>query len=98
MGKAYYSEYSAHCLRLYARRGFDDLVKKSDMAAWHAAFDAMQKIDDGERDIVMEVYSERGPVRDAVYNVGLRTGWSENIIWNLLHRIEKIVAECRGLI
>ena len=98
MSRKYYSEYAAHCIRLYLRvRDDDDLRRDSDRADWDAARKAMMDLPDRTYLILCDVYTSKGNAKNIVPEVGQKYCAQTNEIWKMMDQVEFRVAQYRGL-
>lgn len=99
MNRPFYSDYARHCLRFYSRNTdatrFNTEVDEKNWRACHRATDSFS---DREREIVLRVYSAYDTIADNVYEVAKAFNLDQNIIWDLLKKVERVVAKKRGLL
>lgn len=97
MAKTFYSDYSAHCIRLYARHGLKGLSRVSDIKDWTAAKDAFERLPDSDREALLFIYGEKGNVGGKVDEAALKWCISPGELWKKMYALEYKVAENRGL-
>ena len=99
MNRPFYTEYVRHCLRFYARN-INKLIFNTevDRNNWFACQRALWQFSDKDKDIILRVYGMRDTLADNVYEVSQIYLIDQNIIWDMLKSLERIVAKERGLI
>lgn len=99
MNRPFYSEYARHCLRFYTRNlttsTFNTTVDEDN---WYACRRAIARFTEDEKNIIVRVYALYDTIPDNVYEVSNLYQIDQNIIWDLLKRVERTVAKERGLI
>lgn len=98
MGHRHYSDYVAHCLRFYARYKNPTFTSKASEYDWQACKEALLTFKPKEREALVAVYLSKDTLPDSVYEVSKTMDIPQNRLWKLVDRIEKAVAEKRGLI
>ena len=100
MGKPFYSDYVRHCLRFYSRNVIKPSVFKSDVDKnnWLSCYAVLKFYTDREKDMLIAVYSGYDTLPDEVYNASRKFNINQNIIWDLMKKVEHRVAKLRGLI
>lgn len=97
MGRRYYTEYVAHCLRFYARHENPVFSSESAKADWDACDKALEQFDTRDRVQVLAVFRENDTIADNIYSVAKRYNVDQDKIWKLVTLAEKEVAQYRGL-
>lgn len=99
MSKHFYTEYVRHCLRYYARNinkpRFNTEVDKNN---WNACYRAIERYSDRDKDIFLRVYGMRDTLADNVYEASQIYLIDQNIIWDMIKDLERVVAKKRGLL
>ena len=95
MGKTYYTEFIQHCLRFYCRHtDFTEAelanLKEADRQNWLACEEAIHTEFPLEVDRIVEIYSWKGTLSEYI--------GSDVPTWRFLSRVERKVAEYRGII
>jgi len=100
-GKPYYTDYARHIFRYYIRHRDDKpLIFHTDAEKLNfgAAQRALGRMIASERVIMEDVYLLPSDMRTSVQTIAERYKTSDNNIWQIMNRAEKLVAKERGLI
>ena len=99
MSRTYYTDYVRHMLRFYSRN-YDLKTFKNDVdkSNWFACYNVLKGISETDRDILMQVYSGFDTLADEVFNTSREYKIDQNIIWDLMKKVENKIAHKRGLI
>lgn len=94
-----YTQYVRHALRFYSRHLYiKEFRTEVDRLNWYACHDAIQGYSSREKDILVCVYGERDTLGDNVYNVSIKSGVNQDLIWSMMRDYERKVAVARKLI
>ena len=96
--KTYYSEYVQHCMRFYARHPNPKFRSETDKQNWLACQKAMDSFTTEEEEIIKFVYREGDTISDNIYNKSLELNIKQDIVWQLINKLEHKVAKLRKLI
>lgn len=98
MTKRCYSDYVRSALCFYSRHpignGFRNYVDKSN---WYACHNILKNYSERDKEILTYVYGAFDTVADNVYAMANKFQIHQNIIWNMMEKLEKKVAIERGL-
>ena len=98
MVKPCYTDYVKRAICFYSRYpnklSFRNEVDKSN---WLACHNVLKKYTDTDKDIIMYVYGAFDTVPDNVYAMANKYHIHQNIIWNMIAKLEREVAIERGL-
>lgn len=92
-----YSRYVTHCLRFYARYRKPEFRSDIDRHNWEACDNALKLFSDSDRETLLYIYRERDTIPDNIYRLAMSWGISQDNIWELVVKLERKVAELRGL-
>jgi hypothetical protein len=99
MNKPFYSDYVRHAMRFYSRNRKPSLFRTyADRLNWLACDRAIKPYSDRDKDILTSVYGGYDTLPDNVYEVATRYHINQNIIWDMMKKFEKEVAQMRDLI
>lgn len=100
MSRTFYSDYTKHALRFYARYSErpERFNTQADEANWTACDEILKKHSKLQFDILCDVYRGRDTLSDEVYNASKKYNIDQNIIWDLMKAVEHAVARKRNLI
>lgn len=99
MNRPFYSDYARHCLRFYSRNTEKPRFNTEvDEKNWYACNRAMDSFSDRDWGIILRVYSAYDTIADNVYEVAKAFNLDQNIIWDLMKKVERVVAKKRGLL
>lgn len=98
MRRTFYSDYVQHCMRFYSK--YPEPVFYNDVGRqnWKACERALKGFTQWAKDILTSVYSNGDTLADSVYQVSSDQGIEQDKVWDLIRRLERKVAEERGLI
>lgn len=88
-------------LRFYARYYDKDLKsfkKSTDMKNWFAVKIVLDKLPEKDKNIIIEVYRRRDTLADNIYEVSKELGIDQDVIWTMLNKVTKKIAQVRELI
>ena len=97
----YYSQYVNHMLRFYARycdKNLKSFKKPADMKNWFTVKRVLDKLSEKDKNIIIEVYRRRDTLADNIYEVSKELGIDQNVIWTMLNKVTKKIAQERELI
>lgn len=99
MYKPYYSDYVRHMMRFYSRHMDEVIIEKTvDGENWLACNKALKPLSARDKDILTQVYGAYDTLADNVYEVAKQYKVNQGIIWDMMKKFEKKLAEIRGLI
>jgi len=88
-------------LRFYARYYDKDLKsfkKSTDMKNWFAVKIVLDKLPEKDKNVIIEVYRRRDTLADNIYEVSKELGIDQDVIWTMLNKVTKKIAQVRELI
>lgn len=97
--KKHYSDHVAHCLKYYARYprpGDED--SEINKRKWEAVNVSLLDFTETEREIILSIYRKYDTLPDNVYEESMTRHIDQNQIWRLVERVEKRIAQERGLV
>lgn len=97
----YYSSYVNHMLRFYARycdKKPENFKKPVDAKNWQVVKSALDKLPENDRNVIIEVYRRRDTLGDNIYEVSKEFNIDQDVIWTMLNKVTKKIAQERGLI
>lgn len=97
MNDKFYSAYSAHCLRFYCRYDQPKLNSKIDELNWNACNRAFQRLEQEDQNLLKRLFQDDidiTTVNQAAHSASL----TPESIWKKIRKLERYVAEERGLI
>ena len=97
----YYSQYVNHMLRFYARycdKNLESFKKSTDMKNWLAVKTVLDKLPEKDKNVIIEVYRRRDTLGDNIYEVSKELGIDQDVIWTMLNKVTKKIAQERELI
>lgn len=97
----YYSSYVNHMLRFYARyrdKNLECFKKSTDVKNWLAVKTVLDKLSEKDKNVIIEVYRRRDTLADNIYEVSKEFGIDQDVIWTMLNKVTKKIAQERGLI
>lgn len=98
MPRTFYSDYVQHCVRFYVKYPEPDFLNDADRENWAACEKALKSFSKWARYILTEVYSSDDTLVDNVYRTSMQMGVKRDKVWRLIHKLERKIAEERGLI
>lgn len=99
MNRLYFTDYTRHCMRFYARHPDKSrFASKADKEDWFACQRAMVFYSPEEKEMLLQVYARRDTLEDNVYEVAKEHHVDQNVIWSLLGDLDRTVAKERGLL
>ena len=102
MAHTFYSEYSAHAMRFYARnqhlRGKMNFQSEAEMLNWNTCLKTLLQFNEEQREILLEIYASRDTFPDNVYLAGRKRGIPQSDIWALNSEFLTAFAKNRGLL
>ena len=97
--KTFYSDYTQHCMRFYARRERpEQFPTLADRQNWEACETAVNKFCEQDREIIFKIYGNPDTLADNIYGISVEMGEPQDRFWKLIGDVEKAVAQERGLI
>ena len=97
----FYSQYVNHMLRFYARycdKNLESFKKSTDMKNWLAVKTVLDKLPEKDKNVIIEVYRRRDTLADNIYEVSKELGIDQDVIWIMLNKVTKKIAQERELI
>ena len=88
-------------LRFYARycdKNLESFKKSTDVKNWLAVKTVLDKLPERDRNVIIEVYRRRDTLADNIYEVSKEFGIDQDVIWSMLNKITKKIAQERELI
>ena len=100
MSRAFYTDYVRHSLRFYTRNRnpIPTFKTEADEKNWWACHNVLSQYNQTVLNVIVSVFSGYDTLADEVYNISLKYGINQNVIWDWLKRIEKEIAVKRGLL
>lgn len=97
--KTFYSDYVSHAMRFYIRNQEPPITAPlSDRKSWLACDNVVKSLSDAERHLIRRVYSSKLGVKEAVCLISRTHGDSIDEMWATIKKVERKVAEERGLV
>jgi len=97
----FYSSYINHMLRFYARycdKNLESFKKSTDVKNWLAVKTVLDKLPEKDKNVIIEVYRRRDTLADNIYEVSKELGIDQDVIWSMLNKVTKKIAQERELI
>ena len=97
----YYKQYVNHMLRFYARyydKNLESFKKSADMKNWFAVKIVLDKLPEKDKNVIIAVYRRRDPLGDNIYEDSKELGIDQDVIWTMLNKVTKKIAQERELI
>ena len=88
-------------LRFYARyydKNLESFKKSTDMKNWYAVKIVLDKLPEKDKNVIIEVYRRRDTLADNIYEVSKELGINQDVIWTMLNKVTKKIAQVRELI
>ncbi len=88
-------------LRFYARyydKNLESFKKSTDMKNWFAVKIVLDKLPEKDKNVIIEVYRRRDTLADNIYEVSKELGIDQDVIWTMLNKVTKKIAQVRELI
>lgn len=98
MSKTFYSEYLYHMMYFYASGEKTVFGSDVDAENYRAVDAVMRGLPFWDRCVIMEVYKEKGRMKERVRLTAEKFNVSENVVWTILSKTLKKIAKERGLI
>lgn len=98
MAKAYYTDYVRHCLRFYSRYPqLSEFENEIDELNWKAVERVVSRLEVGQREMIIAIYTGRDTFADEIYNAAQLFGVEQNELWVLTRKVEQQIANERSL-
>lgn len=68
------------------------------MKNWFAVKKVLDELSEKDKNIIIEVYRRRDTLADNIYEVSKELGIDQNVIWTMLNKVTKKIAQERELI
>jgi len=88
-------------LRFYARycdKNLESFKKSTDVKNWLAVKTVLDKLPEKDKNVIIEVYRRRDTLADNIYEVSKELGIDQDVIWSMLNKVTKKIAQERELI
>lgn len=96
--KPFYSEYVKHMMRFYSRsRDLKVFKSKVDELNWIISNDTLEQYPQ-YKDLLLDVYSGYGTHDEEVNKASIKYNIENKVIWDLMKRFERDLAQNRGLL
>lgn len=96
--RTFYSDYTQHAMRFYARHINPKFRSDADKQNWYACDSALKGFTVTEIDILLTVYREGDTLADNIYKVSVDRNIKQDTIWKLVNELERKIAKRRNLI
>lgn len=96
--KTFYSEYVQHCMRFYSRHPNPKFRSEVDKRNWNACASALKGFTNREKDILIAIYQMGDTIPDNIFQISMTRNTNQDEVWQLIGRLEHIIAKRRGLI
>jgi hypothetical protein len=97
--KPYYEDYITHAMRYYMSHTTPgDHKSPADAANWEACNAAIKEFQTYQVDILAEVYTRKGLLRDAVKETAEERRLNEDFVWKIIHQFSRSAALHRNLL
>lgn len=102
--KPYYSEFVRHCLRYYIKTldegkgGCPVFRNDAERENWSACHYVLNGCCENDVDMISQIYRPGDTIADNIYMLSKVKGVSQDALWSLIGRIERKIAQKRGLI
>lgn len=97
MNKPCYSDYIRHALRYYTRYANPRFKTETDRVNWYACHNVLTQYSERDKDILVYVYGAFDTIADNVYAMANKYHLHQNIIWDMMKKVEREIAIERGL-
>jgi len=97
----FYSSYINHMLRFYARycnKNLENFKKPVDVKNWQAVKTVLDKLPEKDKNVIIELYRRRNTLADNIYEISKELGIDQDVIWTMLNKVTKKIAQERELI
>lgn len=88
-------------LRFYARycdKNLENFKKPVNAKNWQAVKTVLDKLPENDRNVIIEVYRRHDTLADNIYEVSKELGINQYVIWTMLNKVRKKIAQERELI
>lgn len=96
MGKQYFNDYVDHMLRLWVSG--KPARSTADEANVAAVENVMEEVSDYDRRIIENIFRADPTIRFGVEETAMEFSVDENVVWLILSKVSRRIAEERGLI
>lgn len=96
--RAYYSEFTGHCIRFYARYPQPRFHTEADKMNWIACDNVLKSFSDNDKALILSLYRESNTMADNVFHLAKRNNVKQESLWKLVEDLERKVAKRRGLL
>ncbi len=102
--KPHYSEFVRHCLRYYIKTldegkgGLPIFRSDAERENWSACYKALKNCSENEMDNISRIYRPGDTIADNIYMLAKAKQISQGTLWSLISRVERNIAQERGLI
>ena len=96
--KPFYADYVNHMLRFYVRNPICMTQKTPEVANYLAVMAIFRTLTDQEQGMLTAVYSEQGNLAEIIRAYCKQTKTPPKVVWGLVNRVTKLVAQERGLV
>lgn len=97
MSKAFYSDFSEHCLRFYMRHTDPIFKGEADRRNYEVCEEVLENLTDGDREFITFIFSEGDTIADNIYKLSTVKSIPQDRIWKLVNDVEKKIAILRGI-
>ena len=98
MRKQVYTEYVRYMLQFYFQNpDKTSFLNDRDRINWKTCDKVIKRVSHNDRTVFKFVYGEFDTIADNVYVLSKINAINQNVIWNMLHKLEKEVAIERGM-
>lgn len=102
--KLYYSEFVRHCLRYYIKtldegKGGCPIFKSAaDRENWRACHEVLKSYPEDKMELISHIYRQGDTIADKIYALSETRRVSQKTYWSLIGKVEREIAEKRGLV
>lgn len=102
--KSPYSEFVRHCLRFYVKTidegkgGYPIFRSEAERNNWSACHSVVQRYSANDQDLIAQLYRPGDTIPDKIYALSNSKRVSQASLWSFVNRIEREIAQKRGLV
>lgn len=96
--KPFYADYVNHMLRFYVRNPICMTKEMPEVSNYLSVLVVFQVLTEQEREVLTAVYSEQGNLAEIIRVYCKQNKTPPKVVWGLVNRVTKLVAQERGLV
>lgn len=93
---SFYTLFAAHCMRLYTRNS--DSLTPAERCNLEACEKALNEFNEKSHNMFKQIYSAHGSFAESVNRTADQYRIPRQYVWAMIKRLERLIAEKRGLI